>query len=89
MQQLCLQSVPDIATGDVFAFLACEWRRVWLEHHADCGFIHGQWSHGFHGCRIAQGVRNIQLVDACNTDNIACLRKICLNTLKTMKPKHL
>jgi len=63
-QQFLLQALAQLAAGDIFAFLAGEWRSVDLEVHVSVGSFHLE-------RRQADGVFDIAQRDADATCSIA------------------
>ena len=69
--QLFVEAVLKVPRGHKFTFAARKWRVIDLEGHRDCRLINGQcWEH-FNMLGIANHVRNTELVDTCETANIA------------------
>ena len=82
VDQLPLQALLDVARGDVLALAAGEGGVVDLEGHADSGLVNRQGGHGLHQRGIAQGVGNIQALDAGNADDIARLGELDIEPLQ-------
>jgi len=70
MFEFLVQPFAYLPTGQKLAFFAGKRRFVDLESHADGGFIHAQRRQCFWMLPVTQRVRNIQLLDAAEHDDV-------------------
>ena len=75
-----LQTVPDVAGGDVFAFGAGEWAIVDGELHGDRGGVDRLIRKGFDAFTIGDGFADLDFVEASQADDIAGMSFVDLNS---------
>ena len=69
--ELLVEAFPDLAARQELAVLTGEWRLVDLEGHAHGRFVDGQRGQGLFMVRVAERVRDAQLVDAAEHNDVA------------------
>ncbi len=83
MHQLFVQTVKNLTRGNVLTFFTTERRGVNAEEHGNGRLIDGQRRQRFNILRIADGVRDIQLAQTGDRDDIARFSDVALDTLQT------
>ena len=86
---LAHQAFADLPAGQEFSFLAGEGRIVHPEGHADRGFVDSQGGQGFRCAAVAQGIGNLQVLDAGDGDDVAGLRGFDLDALQAVETQDL
>src|SRR5690606_21715358 len=81
VQKLLLQTLFDVATGDVLAFFTGERRIIDLERHGYGRLVYSQRRQCFHIAGVTQGVRDEQLIQTTDADDIARLGLFNFHTL--------
>jgi hypothetical protein len=88
VHQLFVQAVKDLTRGNEFTFFATERRGVDVEEHGYRWFINGQGWQRFHILRVADGVRDVQLAQTGNRDDVARFSQFAVDTLQTQVSQH-
>ena len=88
-QQFLLQTLANLAAGDVLAFLAGERRGVDLEIHRQRRFVDGQQGQGRGLVRVAERHANADFLDAVDEDDVASLGNIGQHALESPEDLHL
>ena len=68
--ELLVESLADLSACQVLAFLTREWRFIDLKGHADGRLVDGQGGQGLLVFRIAKRVRDPQIFDAAEYDDV-------------------
>ena len=71
MDEFALQAFFDLPAGDEFAFASGEGGVVDLEGHAHGRLVHGEVRQGFDVVRVAEGIGDVERVDAGEGDDVA------------------
>ena len=83
VHQLFIQAVKDLTRGNVLTFFTAERRGVNAEEHGNGRLIDRQRRQRFNILRIADGVRDVQLAQTGDRDDIARFSDVALDTLQT------
>src|SRR5690606_31886493 len=89
VHQLFVQAVKDLTRGNEFTFFTTERRGVDVEEHGYRWFINRQGWQRFHVMRVADGVRDVQLAQTGDRDDITRCSQIAVDTLQTQVSQHL
>ena len=71
VDEFAVKALLDLAAGDVFAFAPGKGRVVYLEGHAHRRLIDGEAGQRFDVVRVAEGVGDVERVDAGEGDDVA------------------
>ena len=71
MDEFAFQAFFDLPTGDEFAFAPSEGGVVDLEGHAHGRLVYGEVRQGFDVVRVAEGIGDVEWVDAGEGDDVA------------------